>query len=268
MLKICPFLIEVLRGPDGCDPACQPSHPLPDPKSVSLRGMRFLCVGSCHHPLVTPVSQEMSDALSRAAHHLVALGMTPIRAPTALAKARHALEVWASCMETHFPTPFSQYLYECDEASVPSRWALLKELYRSVRGESPFTIPAVLLAVLEGITKLQPEQTKEFVKMADDVRAEVEELLADGGVLLFPPYPRPAPYHFTPYFTPFDFVYTAFWNAVRLPVTQVPLGLSRQGLPLGVQVIGRHGYDHETLAVALALEKSFGGWVPPPLLQN
>jgi len=46
-------------------------------------------------------------------------------------------------------------------------------------------------------------------------------------------------------------------------VTQVPLGLNREGLPLGVQVAGPHGRDHLTIAVALELEKEFGGWVPP-----
>jgi fatty acid amide hydrolase 2 len=48
-----------------------------------------------------------------------------------------------------------------------------------------------------------------------------------------------------------------------MPATQVPLGLSREGLPLGVQVAGRAGADHVTIAVAQELERAFGGWVPP-----
>jgi fatty acid amide hydrolase 2 len=52
-------------------------------------------------------------------------------------------------------------------------------------------------------------------------------------------------------------------NVLELPVTQVPLGLDRRGLPLGVQVVGIHGHDHVTVAVARALEQAFGGWVPP-----
>ncbi len=31
----------------------------------------------------------------------------------------------------------------------------------------------------------------------------------------------------------------------------------------GVQLIGAHGQDHVTIALALMLEKQFGGWVPP-----
>ncbi len=51
---------------------------------------------------------------------------------------------------------------------------------------------------------------------------------------------------------------------MELPVTQVPLGLGGEGLPLGVQVAASHGGDHRTIAVALELERAFGGWVPPP----
>ena len=43
----------------------------------------------------------------------------------------------------------------------------------------------------------------------------------------------------------------------------VPLGLSADGLPLGVQVAAGHGCDHVTVAVARELERVFGGWVPP-----
>jgi fatty acid amide hydrolase 2 len=58
-------------------------------------------------------------------------------------------------------------------------------------------------------------------------------------------------------------VYTALLNVMEMPATQVPLGLDPRGLPLGVQVCGRHGNDHVTLAVATELERAFGGWVRP-----
>lgn len=52
-------------------------------------------------------------------------------------------------------------------------------------------------------------------------------------------------------------------NILGLPVTQCPLGLSRERLPLGVQVVAGKFQDRLPLAVALYLEKSFGGWVDP-----
>ena len=55
----------------------------------------------------------------------------------------------------------------------------------------------------------------------------------------------------------------AAFNLTGMPVTQVPLGLGSKGLPLGVQVVGRRDRDHVTIAVALELERTFGGWVAP-----
>jgi fatty acid amide hydrolase 2 len=63
--------------------------------------------------------------------------------------------------------------------------------------------------------------------------------------------------------TPLDWTYTAIWNVLENPVTSVPMGLDAQGLPLGIQVVGRHGHDHVPIAVAQFLENTFGGWVPP-----
>ncbi len=82
-------------------------------------------------------------------------------------------------------------------------------------------------------------------------------------MLLHPPYSCPAPRHHVPLLKTFHWVYAGVFNVMELPVTQVPLGLSEAGLPLGVQVVGAAGADHVTIAVALELERLVGGWVPP-----
>jgi fatty acid amide hydrolase 2 len=55
----------------------------------------------------------------------------------------------------------------------------------------------------------------------------------------------------------------AVFNLAQVPVTEVPLGLSEDGLPVGVQVAAGRERDHVSIAVALDLERVFGGWVPP-----
>ena len=47
---------------------------------------------------------------------------------------------------------------------------------------------------------------------------------------------------------------TSLFNVMELPATAVPTGLSGDGLPVGVQVVGGFGCDEVTIAVALALE--------------
>lgn len=59
------------------------------------------------------------------------------------------------------------------------------------------------------------------------------------------------------------FFLSAIFNILGLPVTQCPLGLNKDGLPLGIQVVAGPHNDHLTLAVAQYLEKAFGGWVLP-----
>jgi fatty acid amide hydrolase 2 len=93
---------------------------------------------------------------------------------------------------------------------------------------------------------------------------ELCETIGDG-VLLHPPAPKVAPKHGRTVGRLWWIHPMLVFNLAGLPVTQVPLGLNEDGLPLGVQVVGGPGGDHRTIAVALELERVFGGWAPPPL---
>jgi amidase len=57
----------------------------------------------------------------------------------------------------------------------------------------------------------------------------------------------------------------AWGNCAGLPGAVVPIGLDREGLPIGLQINGR-AFDEETvLAVAKAVEQASGGYKRPPL---
>lgn len=59
-----------------------------------------------------------------------------------------------------------------------------------------------------------------------------------------------------------------FWagyvGAAYLPATAAPIGFTRSGLPVGVQIVGPHFGDRMTLHFARLLEKQFQSFVPPP----
>ena len=59
-----------------------------------------------------------------------------------------------------------------------------------------------------------------------------------------------------------------FWAGLAsfylLPGTVAPLGVSKLGLPFGVQILGAMYDDRTTIEVARLLEKSWRGFVPPP----
>jgi amidase len=57
--------------------------------------------------------------------------------------------------------------------------------------------------------------------------------------------------------------YSQWLNLTGFPGAVVPLGASREGLPIGVQVIGRPYEEELVLAVAEAIERGRGPWRAP-----
>ncbi|MCG8547551.1 MAG: amidase, partial [Alphaproteobacteria bacterium] len=59
-----------------------------------------------------------------------------------------------------------------------------------------------------------------------------------------------------------------FWaglaSVTYLPGTVAPAGLTRSGLPGGLQIIGPYLGDRRCIAFAALIEQAFGGFVPPP----
>ncbi|XP_030768157.1 fatty-acid amide hydrolase 2-A [Sitophilus oryzae] len=87
--------------------------------------------------------------------------------------------------------------------------------------------------------------------------------LDENSVLIYPSAPFPASYHHTALLRPYNFNLFAIWNVLKFPVTQVPMGLGKEGLPLGIQVVAAPYQDRLCIAVAKELERQFGGYVVP-----
>jgi Asp-tRNA(Asn)/Glu-tRNA(Gln) amidotransferase A subunit family amidase len=59
--------------------------------------------------------------------------------------------------------------------------------------------------------------------------------------------------------------YCEWFNLLGFPAAVVPMGHSDEGLPIGVQIVGRPWQEEVVLAVAAKLEKERGAWQAPPL---
>src|SRR5262249_40070937 len=59
--------------------------------------------------------------------------------------------------------------------------------------------------------------------------------------------------------------YTEWFNLLGNPAAVVPVSLSSEGLPVGVQIVGRPWEEEQLLSVAAALEKQIKGWRKPPI---
>jgi amidase len=110
------------------------------------------------------------------------------------------------------------------------------------------------------------------------IRAEWVRFFQDVDVLLMPVHPRAAfPHDHDPNFfarqiqvngvqRPYlDFLHwVSLATLPGLPATVVPVGRTRDGLPVGVQVVGAPFADRTTLAAAGMIEEVIGGFSPPP----
>lgn len=245
-------VLRIIAGPDGEDPIATPMS-LGDPSAVDLSSLRVVSVEGDGR---TPISPELRGAQARVALHLERCGA---RVETvSIAGFRHALEIWSARMNTAASTRFGVLLGNGEPVRVG------RELFRWALGRSPHTLPALGLTAIETVLELFPGLAERMLALGRELQEEVVDRIGEG-IMLYPTYPKPAPRHSEPLLPPLRWVYTALFNALELPVTQVPLGLGRHGLPLGIQVAANHGNDASCLAVALELERAFGGWVMPRL---
>ncbi|KAK9752772.1 Amidase [Popillia japonica] len=97
------------------------------------------------------------------------------------------------------------------------------------------------------VEKMGPQYNSEkhlfWVRQRDEFRRDLVDLLGEDGVFLYPTHPTPAPYHNEPLFKPFNFSYTSIINVLGFPATHCPMGLSSDGLPIGIQVIANDKND-------------------------
>ncbi len=111
---------------------------------------------------------------------------------------------------------------------------------------------------------LTSPQFTELVEKLDDCRSRMLEFLENFDVILCPPSAVPAPPLDAPPGPP-GWNYTSVYNLTGWPAAVVRAGTSPEGLPLGIQIVGRPWAEHVVLAVAAHIESKTGGWQKPQL---
>ncbi|CAI4226642.1 unnamed protein product [Auanema sp. JU1783] len=235
--------------------------PLKLDEPVSMRKIKvYYMEGIQENAFVQPLSRDMKKTLRKAVqyletkHDLIAHRLS-------LPLARHAIEFFLTSMENKGGPTMKQYMLstEADQGSVNC----LMEIPKLLFGKSTHTVAGIMSGILDGADTMSEEMKKEFFYKRDRLIRELTELLGNDGILLFPSWPCTALFHNQPLLSPFNFAYTALFNSLALPVVQCPMGLDKNGLPLGVQVVAAPQMDRLLIAAAKDLEEGFGGWVPP-----
>ena len=109
--------------------------------------------------------------------------------------------------------------------------------------------------LLPGVRYLQAQRMR--TAFARDMR----ELVADGAILVTPTTPAAAPRDLN---TTGDPIFQSPWTSCGLPTITLPSGLSADGLPLGVQLIGAPFREDELLCAARWCEAALRVNMRPP----
>jgi Asp-tRNA(Asn)/Glu-tRNA(Gln) amidotransferase A subunit family amidase len=229
------LLLEVISGYDAGDPV---SVPLPPP--VSMRPDARLTIGFYEDDGYSPPTPETKAAVLTAANALVEHGfkVEPFR-PQGLDRAR---ELWF----TIFVEAIAMAMQEPVKGREHETTANTREFLEFAAMQPPLTGERLLNTLLE----------------RDSLRSNFLAEMQKFPILLAPVCSTPAFLHgeggWGPKY-PADYVrtmsYCQHYNLLGNPAAVVPVGRSPEGLPIGVQIIGRPYKEDEVLAVARVLDE-------------
>jgi Asp-tRNA(Asn)/Glu-tRNA(Gln) amidotransferase A subunit family amidase len=115
-------------------------------------------------------------------------------------------------------------------------------------------IDKMLREHLDAATAISADEYDAARRIASRARQVLADTMAEYDVILTPSAPGAAPHGHA---TTGNAMFNRIWTLMGAPCVNVP-GLSENGLPLGVQLVGRFGRDRAALEAALFLEEAIG----------
>lgn len=240
------LLFRALSGQDPIDPVSPPIALL----QPSLDDVKRLMVGYFEDDGIVPVTLETRQSVRDAAQVLRDAGfdVRPFR-PQALEPARKLWEFFFLRCGAMFEEP----LVRGHEAQLSP---VFRDFLARAHAAGPLTAEEVLTAWAE----------------ADIIRSKLLAQMQDFPLLLCPVAAVPAFRHNERNWTidgqQVEYLdamrYTQWFNLLAAPAAVVPVGRSPEGLPIGVQIVGRPYEDEVVLEAASVIDHSFG-YVPPPI---
>ncbi|XP_061387270.1 fatty-acid amide hydrolase 2-A-like [Musca vetustissima] len=122
----------------------------------------------------------------------------------------------------------------------PNKLELIQKIAQSLFGLAPYTTMPLFVELM------------------------ILNILGTNGVLILPTYHKTANFFKgCSLLNISGVIFMLLFNVLGFPATHVPMGLDRNGLPVGFQVVAAPYMDKLCLQVATEMEAAFGGWVQP-----
>lgn len=203
--------------------------------------------------LTRPISSDIKSAFTNVANFLNAKEHS-------IGKMKHSFDISTAAMLRleDLETIFNEKWEDEDNKS------LNQELLKFFCGLSKFTFSSIFIGYLQLYAKNLPKSMLDkYDAITQGLKSEFRELLGDNGVFLYPSFPTVAHNHYKIFCKLVDTSYLMIFNTLGMPVTNVKIGVDKNRMPIGMQIVANPGNDHLTLRVATELESKFGGWTKP-----
>jgi len=206
---------------------------------------------------ITPVSREIANAIHGASDALAGCGMQVIKR-VKLPLLKVSFEYIAIMYREWLP----QYRLLLGNGEAVS---LIPELIANWKGKGQVSASTLALLATVGMAG-PPSSLLGYGQMEqlDELQSQIHDRMGPGGLMIWPVFPTPAPKHGFAWHPDKAPIYTCIINCLGFPSVSLPIGLSKDNLPLSIQIIGRPNEDETVLAVAALLEREFGGCSTPP----
>ena len=253
------LLLDVIAGPDPLETGTAYKLVLPPPRHSELKDFRVLLVDT---DPVMPTNAVVRAAIGKLAVNLGKAGVKLERESPLLPDFAASSRLYMRMLLSFLAVGFTPEIYAAAVAAA----ANLPAHDVSLQAER-----------LRGIALSH----RDWV-VADGARARLRAqwraLFSNFDAVICPVMPTPAYPHDhsaeqetrrinidgKDYAYPNQLAWPGIATLPGLPATAIPIGLSPEGLPVGVQIVGPWLEDRTPLKLAELIEREFGGYVPPP----
>ena len=257
------LLLDVIAGPDPMEAGKAYTLALPPPRHGALKNFRVLVVDT---DPVLPTNAAVRAAIDRLAANLgkadVKIERQSPLLPDFAASSRLYMRMLMSFLGATFAPETHAGVQQAAQQLAPDDISLAAERLRGIALSH-----------------------RDWV-LADGARARLRaqwrELFGTFDAVVCPVMPTPAyPHDHSPeqetrrididgkdYVYPDQLAWPGIATLPGLPATAIPIGLSPDGLPVGVQIVGPWLEDRTPLKLAELIEREFGGFVRPPAFDD
>jgi len=241
-------MFEVVAGPDAGDALSAPV-PIADAARVAER-LKKVRVGVLETDALGKATPETDAAVQRAGKILEGAGFAV--EPFRLGGLDRVIDCWWF----FFGPVVAHLLADTVKGHEETLSPIFKEYFSVALPRKPLSADAILAGRTE----------------RDELRAEILRKMGDMEILLSPVSTEPAFRHGEgnyqrgkPHCYLDTMRFSQWTNLTGFPGATVPLGMSADGLPIGVQVVGKPHEEELVLAVAEKIEAARGAWVAPKI---